>query len=237
MPKTPPKCHSQTASGLGRSAVLVDFGGVLTKPLGPAFTQVCRNHLVDPGGFLAECLGDYASEGAPIALFERGLIDETEFARRVAPLLERHASGPVDAQAWLEEVFGRLGNVDEAMAAGIAELAAKGIYVVLLSNSWGGRARYPWQLLPSFTDIVLSEEVGLRKPDPRIYLHAASLIGVQATDCVMIDDIELNITAAERLGMAGIHLQDSADTLTRLALMLDGTASTAVDVATEPEVP
>jgi len=40
----------------------------------------------------------------------------------------------------------------------------------------------------SFSCIVLSEEFGIRKPDKRIFLHAANLLKVQPSDCLYVGD-------------------------------------------------
>ena len=44
--------------------------------------------------------------------------------------------------------------------------------------------------------MVISHEVGMRKPELRIFRHAAGLIGLPPSECVFIDDIEANVTAA-----------------------------------------
>jgi epoxide hydrolase-like predicted phosphatase len=56
-----------------------------------------------------------------------------------------------------------------------------------------------------FDDIVISGEVGLRKPEPEIFHLAADRIGLRPEECVFIDDLELNVDGARALGMTGIH--------------------------------
>ncbi len=70
----------------------------------------------------------------------------------------------------------------------------------LLSNSWGGG--YPTELFGEMFDaVVISSEVGMRKPEPRIFLHAAGLLGLDPQECIFIDDIQANIAAAEQTGL------------------------------------
>ena len=99
------------------------------------------------------------------------------------------------------------------------KLHADGVPTGLLSNSWGGS--YPHELFPDMFDaVVISSEVGMRKPEPRIFLHAAQLLGLAPQECIFIDDIEANITAAEEIGFTGV-LHNAADhTAERVAELL-----------------
>ena len=55
-----------------------------------------------------------------------------------------------------------------------------------------------------FDVVVISGEVGMRKPEPRIFEHTLALIGVAAEECVFVDDIRHNIEAAVTVGMVGV---------------------------------
>lgn len=56
-----------------------------------------------------------------------------------------------------------------------------------------------------FDSIVLSNEVGLVKPDKRIYELSASQIGCETNECVFIDDLEKNVEGAKQAGMQAIQ--------------------------------
>ena len=45
---------------------------------------------------------------------------------------------------------------------------------------------------------VISGEVGMRKPEERIFRLAADQLGLAPAECVFVDDVEGNITAARR---------------------------------------
>jgi putative hydrolase of the HAD superfamily len=95
-----------------------------------------------------------------------------------------------------------------------------GVRTALLSNSWG-LADYPRDLFPGLFDaVVISAEVGMRKPEERIFRHAADLLGVAPAECVFIDDIQANVVAAEALGMTGVLHTDPAETAARLGELL-----------------
>lgn len=55
-----------------------------------------------------------------------------------------------------------------------------------------------------FDVVILSSEVGLVKPDVRIYNLAAEKLGLKPAECVFIDDIKTNAEGAEKAGMGAI---------------------------------
>jgi glucose-1-phosphatase len=92
--------------------------------------------------------------------------------------------------------------------------------LVLLSNtnelhSWHFRRQFA-DTLRWFDALVLSHEVGVRKPDRRIYDHALRLAGCPANECVFIDDMPGNVAAAREAGWHGVVYRRGDDL--RLAL-------------------
>jgi len=60
----------------------------------------------------------------------------------------------------------------------------------------------------------------MRKPEERIFRHAAQLLGLDPAQCVFVDDLEANVLAAEALGMTGVWHTDPAETVTRLGALV-----------------
>ena len=56
-----------------------------------------------------------------------------------------------------------------------------------------------------FDDIVLSSEVGLVKPDKRIYDMSARNLDVEVEHCLFVDDLEKNVQGAKDAGMQAIQ--------------------------------
>ena len=57
--------------------------------------------------------------------------------------------------------------------------------------------------------IVDSSDLGIRKPDPRIFEHALETLGgIDPTRAIFVDDFEANIAAAEALGFKGVLMKD-----------------------------
>jgi putative hydrolase of the HAD superfamily len=73
-----------------------------------------------------------------------------------------------------------------------------------------------YQLHERFDAVIVSGEVGIRKPDPAIYLLAAGKLGLPAGACVLVDDVAANLPPAAELGMATIHHTDSTATIREL---------------------
>ncbi len=87
----------------------------------------------------------------------------------------------------------------------------------LVSNSWGTDF-YPADLLAELFDaVVISGQVGMRKPSPEIYLHAVRALGQEPGDCVFVDDLARNLGAAAELGIATLHHTDSDVTIAEMA--------------------
>jgi putative hydrolase of the HAD superfamily len=58
-----------------------------------------------------------------------------------------------------------------------------------------------------FDTVISSAAVGMAKPDRRIYELAAERLGLRLDECVFIDDLERNVTAAREVGMAAVHFR------------------------------
>jgi putative hydrolase of the HAD superfamily len=206
-------------------AVITDWGGVLTPPIPQLVRAWAEADQISWDAYTAAIgpwlTAAYDEDGAhnPVHALERGECTTAEFEQLLAQRLVRTDGGPVRADGLLTRML-PAGQPIEAMYALIRDLRAKGLRTALLSNSWGD-ASYPRADFPSLFDaVVISSEVGMRKPEARIFAHTARLLGVPPAECVFIDDIAANIAAAEAAGMTGIHHQDPDTTAARLAELL-----------------
>jgi epoxide hydrolase-like predicted phosphatase len=100
---------------------------------------------------------------------------------------------------------------DDRMMAAVRSARAAGLRTGLISNSMGG-ASYDRSLFPQLFDgVVISGEVGLHKPQPEIFLLGAERAGLEAEQCVFVDDLRENCEGAEAVGMTAV-LHRGADT-------------------------
>lgn len=197
-------------------AVLFDFGGVLTTSVARSFRAFERTEGLPKGTVFQMIAAAYTgNDGAhPIARFERGEASDEEFEALLHAELVAQGH-EVEPGNLLARLFSRYEPVPEMWEV-VAACRGAGARTGLLSNSWG-TGGYPEELIAEhFDDRVISGEVGLRKPDPEIFLLAADRLGVAPDGCAFVDDAEPNVVAAEELGMTGIHHVDI--TATREAL-------------------
>lgn len=98
----------------------------------------------------------------------------------------------------------------------------------LLSNAFSSLRHFitnVWKFDDAFDDMIISAEVGLLKPDARIYQLAVERLGVAPGEAIFIDDFERNISGARLAGLQAIHFRSAAQTLSELNALLDGGAS------------
>lgn len=184
--------------------LIFDLGGVLVD-WDPRY--LLRELIADPARlewFLTEvCGADFVD---PV---DRGRPFVEAVAERVARFPEWRAEIEAYARRWDEMVRGEIPGT----SALLEDLAAAGAPLYALSNwpadtFWVAREWFP--ALRVFTDVVVSGEVGLAKPDPRIYRLALDRFGRAAGDCVFVDDRADNVAAARAEGIGAVRFTDAA---------------------------
>jgi putative hydrolase of the HAD superfamily len=192
-----------------RDTLLVDFGGVLTTNVFDAFADFCRAEGLAPDTVRDRFMTDPEARDLLGAL-ETGRIDEAEFEPRFAELL-----GIEPAEGLIDRLFA--GMVPEpAMLDAVRAARQAGVRTGLLSNSWG-QERYDRPTLEELFDaVVISGEVGMRKPSPEIYALAAERLGRPPERIVFVDDLPGNLKPAREIGMATVLHRDAPTTLAEL---------------------
>jgi epoxide hydrolase-like predicted phosphatase len=205
--------------------VITDWGGVLTTPILATVRAWIEADDIDWDSYRtvmrAWVVQAYGADGSanPIHALERGECSGAEFERILAARLVRVDGGPVPAEGLLRRMFAASAPVP-AMYDTIRALRGVGLRTALLSNSWGCD-EYPRADFPGLFDtVVISGEVGMRKPEEGIFLHAAQALGLAPAECVFIDDIGENVAAAAACGMAGVLHTEAAATAAALQDLL-----------------
>jgi putative hydrolase of the HAD superfamily len=195
-----------------RTALLIDWGGVLTTNLFASFHAYCVQAEIDPKLLLGRFRTDPEARKLLIAL-ETGALDEVSFEQRFAKLLEVEPDGLIDGMfAGVEP--------DGAMVEAVRLAHGAGVHTALVSNSWGVH-RYPHDMFDELFDgVVISAVEGIRKPARKMYELGAERAGVDASDCVYVDDLTFNLTPAEELGMATVHHTSAETTIPELERLL-----------------
>jgi putative hydrolase of the HAD superfamily len=206
--------------------VISDFGGVLTNRLIEAFaafqdeTGITMEQLGRGMQRVAERDGEY-----PLFRLERGEVSERQFLEDLSWGLEPELGHRPTLHRFREIYFEAL-HANEPMLDLMRDLQGRGYRMAILTNNvreWEELWRSKLPLDQIFELIVDSAWVGMRKPDPEIYrLTLERLGGLDPKACLFVDDNELNVEAARRLGMLAVqfHSNDQAIPEIREALKL-----------------
>ncbi|CNG17816.1 glucose-1-phosphatase [Yersinia enterocolitica] len=139
---------------------------------------------------------------------ERGEISDEDFARQLSDEMGLSLSFEQFAEGW-QAVFVAL---RPEVISIMQKLRAEGHRVVVLSNTNRLHCNYWPQHYPEVAaaadHMYLSQDLGMRKPEARIYQHVLSAENILAEQAVFFDDVEANIVAARIEGMTGIHVTD-----------------------------
>jgi epoxide hydrolase-like predicted phosphatase len=192
-------------------AVLWDFGGVFSSSPFSAVEAVGREKGIEPALFLEVIFGPYHGDtDHPWHRLERGELDFAS-AREGIMALAREAGFEADPI----EVFVRMGEsggIREDVVALARRVKQSGRQTAIVTNN-AREFRERWvQSVPVAEichAIVDSSEIGIRKPDPRIYTHALEQLGDVAPErALFVDDFAGNVEAARALGLHGVHVTD-----------------------------
>jgi putative hydrolase of the HAD superfamily len=200
-------------------AVALDFAGVMTSPLYEAMGKFSAESGIDLQDLLRACLGAYAGLDDPLVVdFETGLIAEPDFAAALAERLHALSGREVAPEGLVQRLFPV--RLEEDMFTAVAAARSAGLRTGLVSNSWGS-ALYPRARLQAVFDaVVISGEVGFRKPDPAIFRVALERLGVTAERCVFVDDEPAHLTAAAALGFVTVLHHRPETTIAELESLL-----------------
>jgi putative hydrolase of the HAD superfamily len=205
--------------------VIWDWGGVLTPPILTTVQAWIKADGIDWASYRSVMrtwvYEAYRQDGSrnPIHALERGECTGAEFEQMLAAELLRADGEAVVAEGLLRRMFAA-GAPVPAMYDTIRALRGAGFSTALLSNSCGAE-EYPRADFPALFDaVIISAEVGMRKPEEGIFLYAAQALGLEPRECVFIDDVEANISAAAACGMTGVLHTDAEATAAALQDLL-----------------
>lgn len=210
-------------------AIIWDFGGVITASPFEAFNRYEAAQDL-PNDFIRTINAQNPDTNA-WARFERSDIDTTEFdtAFRAEALALGHDVPGSDVLALLA------GDIRPEMVAVLDGLKARGYRLACITNNVKtgadetpnpGMAREPKKaaaiadVMARFEMVIESSIEGLRKPDPAIYQLACDKLGLQAHDCVFLDDLGINLKPARAMGMGTVKVLSAAQAIADLAALL-----------------
>ena len=193
--------------------LLIDFGGVLTTNVFESFAAFCRAEGLDPDTVRDRFMQDKAARDL-LGELEEGRITNAEFEARFGAML-----GVQEHEGMIARLFAGMEH-DEPMFEAVAAARRAGIRTGLVSNSWGEEGYDRTRFGELFDTLVISGEIGIRKPAPEIYALAAERLGVPPERCVFVDDLPGNLKPAAAIGMATVLHRDAEATIPRLEALL-----------------
>ncbi|KAJ1990161.1 hypothetical protein GGI25_004517 [Coemansia spiralis] len=213
-------------------AVIFDIGGVVVQSPFIAISQYEREHGL-PANYINVALSKRGADGA-FQRYERGEIGHDAFLDQWTDELNEVAENNAAYRRYLERrkldvhmvlpqstqinggvLFAHMMEVAKTPNTCVVELIKwlrhSGYRVAALTNNFKSDAtsgRMRDELFSTlFDEFVESTVVGLRKPDPRFYMHVCNKLEVRPTETVFLDDIGANLRAADRLGMSAVHVE------------------------------
>lgn len=136
------------------------------------------------------------------------------WADAVALLVAQHPEWEREIRAYDECWHETVAGVIEDSVTVLTELKAKGEKVYAITNfsreKWAESViRFPF--LGMFDGTIVSAHERLLKPEPAIYHTLLERYGLNAGDCIFVDDSERNIEGARAVGMQGLHFVEPID--------------------------
>jgi epoxide hydrolase-like predicted phosphatase len=190
-------------------ALLIDWGGVLTTSMMGSFDAFSAREGLPEHAVRQAFRDDPAARDALIEL-ECGRMGIAAFEGRLAEILD------VPAENLARRLTADV-RPDREMRAAVRAFHEHGVKTALVSNSW---RREDYDVHDLFDVVVLSGDLGIRKPDPEIYAVAVQRLGVIPERCVFVDDLGGNLKPAKALGMTTIRHDVTFDTIAQLKRLL-----------------
>ncbi len=205
-------------------AVISDFGGVLTSPLLPAFARLQEHDDTPPEAYGEAMALSLEQDGVhPLFALERGEITEAEFLARLERTLEHVTGRPVTLHGFASRLMDGLAPNQELFDHYRTLQREHGLRFALCTNNvreWEPLWRPKLPIDELFEIVVDSAFVGTRKPEPEIYAITLERLDLPAEVCAFVDDLEVNVEAANLAGMQGIHFRDTPSAIEELGLLL-----------------
>jgi putative hydrolase of the HAD superfamily len=182
------------------TAVVLDFGNVLGFFSHRRAAEQIARHA--PDGVTADEVQSFVVDADLEVRFESGQLTTAEVLARLRKRFDLRGSDEELALA-AADMF----TPNDEVCALVPQLQGR-YRLVLLSNTndlhYRHFRRQFADTLDRFDALVVSHEVGLRKPDPGIYHHARERAGCPAGECLFVDDLPANVEAARACGWQGV---------------------------------
>ena len=207
----------------GITSVVFDFGGVIITPITRTIGTIAEGLGCSTSDLHHILMGpQYESGDHPWHKLERGEIEQHQLQDLLTPIAaeEGITFRGNEIQLLLQE---NMFEVNHYVLEHIADLRGRGYRTALLSNSIKEFSPTLRQIVPVelFDAYIDSSDVGMRKPEPRIFHHTLASLGVDdPARSIFLDDFPGNLAGAQEVGMRTIHVTDPRAALQELDALL-----------------
>lgn len=205
------------------TSIIFDFGGVIITPITRTIGTIADGLGCSATDLHHILMGpQYESGDHPWHKLERGEIEQHQLQELLVPIAVEHGvtfRGDEVRLLLQENMF----EVNHYVLEHIAQLRGRGFKTALLSNSIREFSPTLRQIVPVelFDAYIDSSDVGMRKPEPRIFHHTLESLGVaDPAHSVFLDDFPGNLAGAQEVGMRTIHVTDPRAALQELDALL-----------------
>lgn len=196
-------------------AVVFDIGGVLEDTPDLGINQLWEARLGLARGELDVRLGDTWAASRLGTITESDVYDAV--TRQLG--LDEHQLAAFFSDIWRQYV----GTANSELIDYARALRARYRTGILSNSIVGARERehaaYGFEDLVD--EIIYSHEVGMRKPDPRIYALACARLCVRPAETIFVDDKDANVVGARESGMRAVHFRNNTQAIEEIELLLD----------------
>lgn len=197
------------------SAVIFDLGGVINRTMdrGP------REKLADRAGLSYDALNRLVFDTDTAIQATLGKVTTEEHWDNVCNLLGL----PAEELSEVAKYFWGGDSIDTELVDYIRQMRPN-YKTGLLSNAWDDLRHYlekEWEIADAFDEIIISAEVGVAKPHPRIYNITLERLGVAPQEAIFVDDYPDNVEAAHRLGIHAIRFQNTPQVMHEVEALLN----------------
>ncbi len=132
---------------------------------------------------------------------------------------------PEKDRAQMEQDFWSGDQIEHGLVSFIRQLRPA-YKTGLISNAWNPLRSLmaEWEIADAFDHLTISAEIGIAKPDPRIYAHSLDALQVVPQQAIFVDDFVENITAAHKFGLHTVHFKQPEQAIAEVKDLLSQTA-------------
>jgi glucose-1-phosphatase len=183
-------------------AIIFDIGGVLVRTM----DRSPRTALAQRLGMTYETLGELFFGGEH---GHRAQLGEITYEQQWAYVCQQ-VNWPVENWRALETEFFAGDALDDHLIDTIRGLHTR-YKTAIISNALSNlrtTISSKWHFEDAFDVIITSAEVGVMKPDARIFQAALQALDVPPQAAIFLDDFAQNVAGAQAVGMHAIHFRD-----------------------------